>query len=160
MAALNLLPFVVPTVADALSGPSATKAASTADQVIKIAQAVTGIADPEKAAAAVAANHEFQLKMMQMSSSIQVAEIQETNATARVEAQSTDEYVRRTRPMMARMSFVAGMIYMGATSLIFPVVNAVYATMLPGPSEWLVTALFSPLLAYIGARSFGFDKRV
>jgi hypothetical protein len=151
--ALKLAPFVAPHLVRALTSDKQDTMTSAADAVVKIAQTVTGISDPEGAAAAVAANQQFQLEMHKQSAAVIIAEIQETNATARVEAQSTDEYVRRTRPMLARRAFAAGVLYVAVTGAAFPVCNALYGTALPSPSEWLLAALFAPLLTYIGART-------
>jgi hypothetical protein len=151
--ALKLAPFVAPHLVRALTSDKQSTAATAADAVVKIAQTVTGIANPEGAAAAVATNQQFQLEMRKQSAAVIIAEIQETNATARVEAQSVDEYVRRTRPMLARRAFAAGVAYVAVTGAAFPLANALYGTQLPGASEWLLTALFAPLLTYIGART-------
>src|SRR3990167_2171341 len=43
--------------------------------------------------------------------------------SGRIEVQSTDEYVRRTRPSLARKSFTAGTAYTLLAGVIFPVVN-------------------------------------
>jgi hypothetical protein len=151
--ALKLAPFIAPHLMRALSSDKNQTAATAADAVIRIAQTVTGITDPAGAAAAIADNHAFQLEMRKQSAAVTIAEIQETNATARVEAQSVDEYVRRTRPMLARRAFVAGVWYVVVTGLLFPLLNAKYGIKLPGPSEWILAALFAPLLTYIGART-------
>jgi hypothetical protein len=151
--ALKLAPFVAPHLVRALTSDKQDAVTTAADAVVKIAQTVTGIADPEGAAAAIATNQQFQLEMRKQSAAIIITEIQETNATARVEAQSTDEYVRRTRPVLARRAFAAGVAYVAVTGAAFPVCNALYGTQLPGASEWLLTALFAPLLTYIGART-------
>jgi hypothetical protein len=151
--ALKLAPFIAPHLLRALTSDKAQTVATATDAVVKIAQMVTGITDPAGAAEAIAADRTFQLEMRKQSAAVTIAEIQETNATARVEAQSVDEYVRRTRPMLARRAFAAGVAYTLITGGVFPVCNALYGTALPGPSEWLLAALFAPLLTYIGART-------
>lgn len=81
-----------------------------------------------------------------------------TQETARVDSQSTDEYVRRTRPELARKSAYVTFAYALITGALFPVINVIWAAelagaKLPGPDTWIIGALFSPCLAYVGARS-------
>ena len=83
----------------------------------------------------------------------QTAQTQAIQLTAQIEAQSTDDYVRRTRPGIARKSLWATLAYASVTGVLFPGLNAVYALALPGVQEWLVLALFTPCLTYIGART-------
>jgi hypothetical protein len=71
----------------------------------------------------------------------------DTQETARIEAVSTDEYVRRTRPGLARKSFWAGSIYgvgMELASLI---------GFGDGANIVLLGGFYAPMLEYIGARS-------
>jgi hypothetical protein len=76
-----------------------------------------------------------------------------TQETARIEAQSSDEYVRRTRPGLARKSAFVTFAYALITGVLFPALNAINGTELPGPDAWIISALFSPCLGYMGARS-------
>lgn len=78
-------------------------------------------------------------------------EFRQVNETARVEAQSTDEYVRRTRPKLARQSFYIGVAYLIFCALC-SVIKAVTGHPLPGIQEWILMACWSPLLSYIGFR--------
>lgn len=92
---------------------------------------------------------------------------QAAQETARVEAQSTDEYVRRTRPRMARQSAAVTFSYGLVTGIVFPVVNAAAKFLdpaieldLPPPNAAIAGTLFAPCLAYLGARSVdAFSKR-
>lgn len=77
----------------------------------------------------------------------------EAQQTARVEAQSSDEYVRRTRPHLARKSAYVTLTYTSITGVIFPIINTIYGTQLPGPDPYLIAAMFAPCLTYMGARS-------
>lgn len=99
---------------------------------------------------------------------------------AKVEAASNDQYVRRTRPMIARWSFYAGAAYSLVAELIqilaivnkSPDVNPAftkpdhmeaYSTVITaigtslgnsGADPMVAAALFAPCMAYIGARTF------
>jgi len=77
----------------------------------------------------------------------------EAQQTARIEVQSTDEYVRRTRPHLARKSAYVTLGYTVVSGVIFPVVNQFTSASLPGPDAYLIAAMFSPCLAYMGVRS-------
>lgn len=83
-----------------------------------------------------------------------------TQETARVEAQSSDEYVRRTRPGLARKSAFVTFTYALITGVLFPALNAIYGVELPGPDAWIISAMFSPCLGYMGTRSIdAFSKK-
>lgn len=83
-----------------------------------------------------------------------------TQATARVEAQSADEYVRRTRPSLARKSFYAGLGYIVVSGFIFPVVNAIKGISLPGLDAYILGAVYAPCLTFVGVRSVeAFSKK-
>lgn len=82
----------------------------------------------------------------------QTAQHAETEQTRRAEIGSTDVYIRRTRPMMARMSAYITFTYLIAAGVLGPIINTLSESTLPGPDPWLVTAMFSPCLSYIGAR--------
>lgn len=77
----------------------------------------------------------------------------ETQATARIEAASEDAYVRRTRPGMARKSFWLSVGYAFAAGVAFPLLNAMYGWQLPAVDSWILGALLSPALSYMGVRS-------
>lgn len=96
----------------------------------------------------------------------------ETQQTHRTEAASTDEYVRRTRPQQARLSGYVTFAYIGVTTLLFPLINLIIANGAPptspetlstppqilptlptSPEVWIITAIYSPCLTYMGARA-------
>ncbi len=78
---------------------------------------------------------------------------QQANETARVEAQSADEYVRRTRPKLARQSFYAGLGYIVISGFVFPIIDAIKGTNLPGLDAYILGAIYAPCLAFVGVRS-------
>lgn len=71
----------------------------------------------------------------------------DTQETARVEAASDDSYVRRSRPMMARHSFYAGVAYALITSV------ATWLDWGTGPNMNILGLLLAPGLTYMGART-------
>ena len=94
--------------------------------------------------------------------------------TAIAEIHSDDQYVRRTRPMIARWSFFSGVVYcIGSEFLrvISPVLNIENITAegkdtivelgsaaqniieTSGADPYIAGAIFAPCMAYIGARS-------
>ncbi len=84
----------------------------------------------------------------------ETAQHQQTQETARTEAQSNDEYVRRTRPKIARDSALVTFAYTFLTAAVFPVANQVYGQSLPtAPDAAIIAVLFSPCLTYMGART-------
>jgi len=72
--------------------------------------------------------------------------------TVRAELAQSDEYTKRTRPMLARRSWWAVLAYVGAG-----VISAA-ATAIPDvPTDWtILTVLASPVLTYMGVR--GLEK--
>lgn len=90
----------------------------------------------------------------------ETAQHAETQATARIEAQSSDEYVRQTRPGLARKSFWLSVGYAFATGVAFPLLKAGFQWQLPETDPWILGALLSPALSYMGWRSLdAFSKR-
>lgn len=73
--------------------------------------------------------------------------------TARIDAQSTDEYVRRTRPSIARKSFYMGSGYAIITGVIFPIINSLAGAELPPLDPYILGAIYSPCLTLMGVRS-------
>ena len=73
--------------------------------------------------------------------------------TARIDAQSTDKYVRRTRPSIARKSFYMGSAYAIISGVIFPIINAVTSAGLPALDPYILGAIYSPCLTLMGVRS-------
>lgn len=163
---------VGPTVLRMVGNLFGGKAKEAADSVAEVVDTVKGL--PAEVARAKVAEHiasmppelQVQLKTLE----VKLAEIHkeqeanrlqaetaqhgETQATARVEAQSPDEYVRRTRPKLARHSAYITFAYALITGVVFQVGNAIWPTAnLPGPQEWIILALFAPCLSYMGART-------
>lgn len=73
--------------------------------------------------------------------------------TGRIEVQSADEYVRRTRPRLARLSFYSGLGYVVCTGVVFPIASALTVLSLPDLDAYILGAIYSPCLAYVGVRS-------
>jgi hypothetical protein len=77
-------------------------------------------------------------------------DFQQEQETHRAALASTDNYTRRTRPHIARMSFYAATVYVGA-GIIIPLVK-------PGMQldmdTSLYLALIAPALTYMGVRTF------
>lgn len=71
----------------------------------------------------------------------------ETQATIRNGDNATDEYVRRTRPMMARQSFWAGTLYVLALEVMLALGKGAGA-------DWaMALAIYTPALSYMGLRT-------
>jgi hypothetical protein len=69
--------------------------------------------------------------------------------TIRAELAQSDEYTKRTRPMLARRSWWAVLAYVGAG-----VISAAATTIPDVPTDWtILTVLASPVLAYMGVRA-------
>lgn len=73
--------------------------------------------------------------------------------TRRTEAQSADEFVRRTRPVIARRSAAFGMAYIVVAGMLFPLLNARYDAVLPSIDWLILTAIYAPALEFMGVRS-------
>lgn len=72
----------------------------------------------------------------------------ETQQTIRNGDNATDEYVRRTRPMMARQSFYIGSLYVIAMELLLALGKATSG------ADWaLAMAMYTPALSYMGLRT-------
>jgi len=79
--------------------------------------------------------------------------------TIQAELHQNDQYTKRTRPKIARRSFMGGLIYALLTALpvdgiTIPFINFL---IMPWQFEWeVLMILYSPALAYMGVR--GFEK--
>lgn len=71
----------------------------------------------------------------------------ETQATIRAGDGATDEYVRRTRPLMARQSFYAGTAYV----LLMAMLEAFGKG--SGPDWYIAMTVYTPALGYLGLRT-------
>jgi hypothetical protein len=139
----------VATVADQVSGLSPAAARS------RLGAALSGLPAED-----LLALKEIEAKFAEIEKEREAARLAAETAqhaasqeTARIEAQSDDEYVRRTRPMLARYSAYVTFLYAAITGVVFPALNVAHDLALPGTQEWIVVALFGPCLSYIGART-------
>lgn len=142
IAAPGSAPFVA-----ALSAASQATLGHADGSPEEIAAAVAG--KPELAAELRKADQDFALKL----GAQQVDLAKAAQDTARVEAQSADDYVRRTRPKLARQSAAVTLAYGLVTGLVFPILNSAFGYQLPGPESWIILALFTPCAAYMGVRT-------
>lgn len=121
----------------------------------QVATVLTGMAPEELAEIKRAGVRALEIKgeVERSRLAAQTAQHAETQATARVEAASEDAYVRRTRPGMARKSFWLSVGYAFAAGVAFPVLNVMHGWQLPAVDSWILGALLSPALSYMGVRS-------
>ena len=101
------------------------KAGQVADKVITAANVIAGTDDTKKALEYLQANPELQLKFQQEMNHIVIAELEaetkqlETiNATIRIEAESSDPFVRRWRPFFGYIVAITWLIMMGALGIV------------------------------------------
>ena len=152
---------IAPMLGAALGGP----AGGAVGSMISAALGVDNT--PDAVAEAVKTNPEAAVKLAEIQANLEIARLNadtaqhsETEQTARAEQQSGDEYVRRTRPGLARKSAYATFGYAIATGVVFPILNAAKDTALPGPDGFIISALFAPCLAYMGVRTIdAFSKQ-
>lgn len=169
---VKLLLAVGPTALRALGGVAGQDVARPANAIANVIEEVRGLPAAvagqrvNEALAALPPDQFVQLKSLEVKLA-EVARDREANLlaaetaqhgaaqeTARVEAQSGDEYVRRTRPKLARQGAAAALAYGLITGVAFPLLKAFAgAEGLPEPDPWVVGALFTPTAAYIGART-------
>lgn len=76
----------------------------------------------------------------------------ESQESYRAEVNSSDEYVKHTRPGLARKSFYCGTAYIFLTELLKGVLAAESITF-AGADPSIIAFLYSPLGAYIGSRT-------
>ena len=182
-ALLTYGPTLVRSIGSLFGGKTAESANTVADLVDSVKGLPEKVAEEKLAAEMAKLTPETLLAFEQVK--VRLAEIEKdreqnrlaadtaqhasTQETARTEAQSQDEYVRRTRPGLARKSAYITFAYTIITGVVFPVVNALnnnplpadaVRTILPGPDAWIISAMFAPCLSYIGARSIdAFSKK-
>lgn len=116
------------------------------------------ITDPDKAAEFT---HKFKMATLADAASERELEVEMYKAqqgTIQAELHQNDQYTKRTRPIIARRSFYAGLGYVFLTSL--PEDGLVFGTLftlMPWTFSWQVLLLlYSPALTYMGVR--GFEK--
>jgi hypothetical protein len=156
-----------PAVAEGLMG-------NIPGAIVSVARALDSSASPDAVHAALAADPQAEIKLRALD--VQLAQIKATTRaqelaadTARVQATAGvaeaeqvhgDTYVKHTRPLLARLAFYAGTAYAllawGATTAA-PLLGF---ALVPGPSVQVLTMLYTPLLAYMGLRTWdGFSAR-
>lgn len=156
--AAKLLPFAA-AVPDVIRMFGGDKQADVADKMLSIAKAVTGESDGEAATNKIISDPALQLQYQQMLSSerlkfkeMEYADQQHAHEqqqqTIRTGDTSSDEYVRHTRPMMARQSWYATVVYI----LSFEGAKALGYTQ-SGASWEMAMVLLAPAAAYIGFRT-------
>lgn len=156
--AAKLLPFAS-AVPEVMRAFGSSKAADAADAVVNLAKTVAGESDPEKAVNKIIADPALQLQYQQMLSTerLKFAEMEyqdkqhaheQQQLTIRGGDVAQDEYVRHTRPLMARQSWYATAAYVigfeGAKALGYAQTGA----------NWeLAMVLLAPAAAYLGFRT-------
>ena len=97
--------------------------------------------------------HEFKTFELEVERDMYAAQ----QKTIQAELHQNDLYTKRTRPIIARRSFYAGLSYALLTSLPEAGVNLYFILLEPWQFEWAVLSLlYSPALTYMGVR--GFEK--
>lgn len=99
--------------------------------------------------------HEVEMLAMEMEQDFE----RQVTERAKADAASNDTYTQRTRPMIARQSWWAGLGYIG-TNVTTTVASSFAANVVIVPLDWsILTAIFSPALTYMGVRTFDKWKR-
>lgn len=145
---------LAPMLGTALGGPAGAAVGTMISVALGTENTPDAVAEAVKndpAAAVKLAEIQANLKIAQLNAD--TAQHSENQQTARAEQQSGDEYVRRTRPSLARKSAFVTFGYAIATGVLFPVLNAAQDLTLPGPDGFIISALFAPCLTYMGVRT-------
>lgn len=170
---MDVLKTVAPTVAAALGGPLAGLAVEAVSKVFgwkdatkeKVEAILAGPLSPEDVARVKVAEmelikheRELGLRFAELEVKDRTAAHAEQQATIRNGDNAEDEYVRHTRPLVARQSWYGLVLYVVAFEGM-----KVYGKG-DGASLELAMLIASPVLAYIGFRSmfdnFGLPQRV
>jgi hypothetical protein len=156
--AAKLLPLAS-AVPEVMRAFGSGKSADAAEAVIGVAKKVAGIDNAEGAVDAVINDPAMQLQFQQMLSTERLRfremELQDQQhaheqqqMTIRTGDTAQDDYVRRTRPRMARQSWYASAVYV----IGFEAAHALgYAS--TGASMDLALVLLAPAAAYLGFRT-------
>ena len=73
--------------------------------------------------------------------------------TIQAELHQNDLYTKRTRPIIARRSFYAGMGYVLLTAIPTAGIDLYFVKLMPWQFQWeVLLLLYSPALAYMGVR--------
>jgi hypothetical protein len=122
--ALGLAQFV-PGIIRWISGDDKSKTAAAAEQIVGIAQQLTGTSSGPDALAAIQANPELALKFQQATLSFELGMYQEEtkrlaeiNTTMRAEIASADAFVRRMRPTWGYCMALTWVVQMIAISYV------------------------------------------
>jgi hypothetical protein len=81
----------------------------------------------------------------------ETAQIESEGVTQRIEAESESQYVKETRPKIARWSAIATFIYVG----VVVVLNALSEKELVKLDAYLILTMYAPALGYMGMRTLG-----
>jgi hypothetical protein len=108
--------------------------------------------------------HEFRLQMDNNAHEFRKLEAQAEadmfaaqQKTIQAELHQNDQYTKRTRPVIARRSFYAGLAYVLLTAIPAGGIHLGSLAIMPWQFEWTVlTLLYSPALTYMGVR--GLEK--
>jgi hypothetical protein len=108
--------------------------------------------------------HEFRLQMDNNAHEFRKLEAQAEadmfaaqQKTIQAELHQNDQYTKRTRPVIARRSFYAGLAYVLLTAIPAGGIRLGSLAIMPWQFEWTVlTLLYSPALTYMGVR--GLEK--
>ena len=156
--AAKLLPYasLVPEVMRVFGSD---KSAEAAEAIVDVAKRVTGADDGEQAVNKIINDPALQLQFQQMLSAERIkfremeyqdkqhAHLQQQE-TIRSGDNATDEYVRRTRPKMARQSWYWTAIYIIATE------TAKSLGYIQNGADWQIAmVLLTPAAAYLGFRT-------
>jgi hypothetical protein len=156
--AAKLLPFAT-MVPDVMRAFGSSRAADAADAMVDVAKRVTGVSDDKTAVNKILADPALQMQYQQMLSSerLRFAEMEYSDKqsahtqqqdTIRTGDTSTDEYVRRTRPRMARQSWCATVVY------VIGFEGAKAAGLVAAGASWeMAMVLLAPAAAYLGFRT-------
>jgi len=104
--------------------------------------------------------HEFRTQVEDNRAEYEAAGVQaekemfaDQQVTIQAELHQNDQYTKRTRPIIARRSFYAGLAYAMLTSLPEAGINLHYVLVMPWQFQWSVLMLlYSPALTYMGVR--------
>lgn len=156
--AAKLLPFAS-VVPDVMRLFGSDKQADAAEKMVGMAKTLTGQADPDAAVNAIIKDPALQLQYQQalIAERVKFREMElqdkqhaheQQQQTIRTGDTSQDEYVRHTRPMMARQSWYATVAYV----ICFEAAKAL-TWFTTGASWEMAMVLISPAAAYLGFRT-------
>lgn len=105
-------------------------------------------------------DHAFRIALLedgQLTQQLEADMFKAQQATIQAELHQSDIYTKRTRPIIARRSFYAGLAYALLTALPEDGLTLIWVTIMAWTFSWeVLMLLYSPALAYMGVR--GFEK--